>query len=258
MAPAADGGEWSGPLGCPRCGSTLERQRSARPGAGAVACPVCGWTEGERVAPHRVPVGSRAFECGSVRSNEVGSLRFDDLSAADADVLASLAAGELDAAVARIGGETLASGDAAARIAAAMRWLETRLPDGPWPDLTGSWRVADAAAVPYWCWFRDGASMFVPLGLEACLDIDSVGAVVTREILDANAGSAITRSAAGKDHVHFRKPVVRLASGGEIWPIGRVQGMAHRLVTGTRAVDIAESVHRLDPWLGATTRRGAS
>jgi hypothetical protein len=197
------------------------------------------------------------FACGSARTAEVGSLRFDDLAAQDAAVLTSIAAEQIDAGFRRApaAASTPDAHDAPARITAVLRWLEARLPAGPWPDETASWSRADAAEVPYWCWFCDGAALFVPLGLDGCLDIDTVCAVVTQAILDSSVGSVLARSSAGPNHADFRKPVVRVAAGGEIWPIGRIQVLAHRLVMKSadlhsRAAEIDRFVSGLAPWLG--------
>ena len=231
---------------CLRCGATLTRERET------TSCPECGWRPGDPAPPSRVTVGRGAFSCRSTSTSEVGSLAFEDLPARDATTLATIAAQQLDGAVRRVPTDVRSRNDPLDRVAGAFAWLlddPDPTPRTPWAlDRSDTWAAATADEVPWWAWFRDGAGLFVPLGLETSRRIDAVQALIATTIVARRDGAEVRRSADGPASSHFRRPVVAIGDA-ELDPVPRVQIAAHQALREGEPQDPTALARAYAPWL---------
>lgn len=205
--------------------SRWDRLRGRKAEDGPPRCRRCEWTVGTPAPPRQAPVGSGVFRLGSTVASRVGSLVYEDLSPEQADELAVVAS---------------SLGDPVADdVRAAVDWFVERHPQAHALDQADGWADLDAAEVPWWCWFRDGAGLFVPLGPDVCRDIDAMAASVVHWILRSRPGAAI-RASTGKDAVdsHFRRPVVGLPGGAEVLVVDRFITHAHRHLVPWAQVDL--------------------
>ena len=232
------------PLSCPRCGSTLPVQRP-RPSVAPrlrvrritdLPCGRCGWKSGDPEPPNRASVGSGVFRCGSVTTSDVGSLRYEQLTARDAAELAAIASSPPEVLVAR-------------DIASALDWFRRTHGSAAASATPASWHLIDAAEVPWWCWFRDAASLFVPLGPDACRDITAMTSVAIHQIIESHPGATVARSSARSGHDDYRKPVVLMPDGRELSVIYRFVVVGYKIVVPWERPDLDTFVDSFS-WVG--------
>ena len=100
-----------------------------------------------------------------------------------------------------------------------------------------SWHDVDPSILPYWCWFRDGSGIFLPLGPTICLDIEAVNAYVVTLLMTIHPGSEIVRCSGTPSDVDYRKPALRLADDREYTLPSR------HMIDASRALDPEHSHH---------------
>lgn len=191
---------------------------------------------------------------GTFDAPALGSRPFEELSAKEATVIAEVAAGSIPAALARVVSDIGQPdpSDPATSLRAVWTWFLGRLPlpqqparsawwrrrNAPEPVVAVmSWDDVDPSTLPYWCWFRDGSGIFLPLGPRICLDVDAVNAYVVTLLAAIHPGSEIVRCTGTRMDVDFRQPALRL-------PDGREYVLPHRhVIDASRALDPEHRYH---------------